>query len=271
MFSFRSSAVATALVFASVVPVLRAQPGEMPQYDQAAIERGKTSFIATCGFCHGSSARGGEGGPDLLRSVLVLDDEGGRQLGAFLRKGRPVSGMPAFQIPQQQITDIATFLHSSITAAAYRKTYRILNILVGDAKDGEEYFNGAGKCNACHSPDRDLKGIGARYSLEELQGKIVMPRAPRPPGVAPNALPQPPAVAVTVTLPSGESVRGDLVRYSDFYVTLRDSTGATRTFARNGDVPKVEFIDPLQAHIDLLGKYTDKNIHDLTAYLVTFK
>jgi len=69
----------------------------------------------------------------------------------------------------------------------------------------------------------------------------------------------------------GETVKGTLVRITDFYVTLRDSSGATRTFARQGDYPKVEVHDPLEAHIDLLGKYTDKNIHDLTAYLVTLK
>lgn len=266
-----------ALVFlaAAVAPPLMAQPGQIPQYDREAMERGKTAFVATCGFCHGSNARGGESGPDLLRSVLVLDDEGGQQLGEFLPLGRPANGMPAFQFTPEQIADIATFLHSQITAAAFRKTYQVLNILVGDAKAGKEYFNGDGKCGSCHSTERDLRGIGSKYDPETLQGKIVMPRATRGTAgggaVATNAPPAGPPIAVAITPDGAETVKGTLVRISDFYVTFRDSTGATRTFARQGDLPKIELHDPLEAHIDLLGKYTDKNIHDLTAYLVTLK
>jgi cytochrome c oxidase cbb3-type subunit III len=33
----------------------------------------------------------------------------------------------------------------------------------------------------------------------------------------------------------------------------------------------VEVNDPLKPHKDLLPTYTDKQIHDLTAYLVTLK
>lgn len=264
---------AGAVVFlAGLAPLLDAQPGQVPQYDREAMERGKASFVATCGFCHGSNARGGESGPDLLRSVVVLDDEGGKQLGQFLRVGRPANGMPAFQFRVEQTADIATFLHSQVTAAAFRKTYQILNILVGDAKAGEEYFSGDGKCASCHSVEGDLKGIGTKYDPETLQGKIVMPRAARGGGGgATNAAPASPPIAVAVTPEDGETVKGTLVRITDFYVTLRDSSGAPRTFARQGDLPKIELHDPLQAHIDLLGKYTDKNIHDLTAYLVTVK
>lgn len=244
--------------FVALAPwLLLAQPGQIPQYHREAVERGKTAFVATCGFCHGSNARGGESGPDLLRSVLVLDDEGGKQLGDFLRVGRPGNGMPVFQLPAEAVGDIATFLHSQISAAAYRRTYQILNILVGDAKAGKAYFEGDGNCSACHSSERDLKGIGAKYDAETLQGKIVMP----------GAVP----IAVSVTGAAGKTVTGTLVRMTDFYVTVRESNGATRTFGRTGDSPKIELHDPLQAHIDLLGKYTDKNIHDLTAYLVTVK
>ena len=35
--------------------------------------------------------------------------------------------------------------------------------------------------------------------------------------------------------------------------------------------PKVEVRDPLQGHRDLLAVYTDKDMHDVTAYLVTLK
>jgi cytochrome c oxidase cbb3-type subunit 3 len=58
---------------------------------------------------------------------------------------------------------------------------------------------------------------------------------------------------------------------TDFYVTFTDSGGVRRTVARNGDVPKVVVTDPLQWHIDHMKRLTDKDMHDLTAYLVTLK
>ena len=36
-------------------------------------------------------------------------------------------------------------------------------------------------------------------------------------------------------------------------------------------IPKVELKDPYTPHKDLYTVYTDKNIHDTTAYLVTLK
>jgi hypothetical protein len=80
-----------------------------------------------------------------------------------------------------------------------------------------------------------------------------------------------PPTTVTVTTSKGEKAEGRLVRIDDFIVTLADSEGAQRTFRRDGDQPKVEVHDPLKPHKDLLPIYTDKDIHNLTAYLVTVK
>ena len=258
---------------AGYLPAMQAAPQfGGPRFDQAAVERGQRLFVAQCGFCHGSNATGGQSGPDLIRSVLVMDDENGKELGEFLKVGRPDKGMPKFELSEEQNRDIATFLHQRITAAANRGSYKILNIVVGDAKAGEAFFNGAGKCNTCHSPTGDLKGIGAKYDPVTLQGRIVMPRGRGgfgggrgrggPPG---------PVVTVTVTLPSGQSFSGALVRITDFDVTLRDADGVLRSFTREDDTPKVQTKDPLQAHIDLLARWKDSDIHNLTAYLVTLK
>jgi len=247
-----------------------------PQFDQAAVDRGRKEFVATCGVCHGSNAKGGPGGPDLIRSVLVMDDEKGKEIGEYLKAGNPDKGMPKFNLTVQQVSDISTFLHREIAAAAHRGSYQILNILAGDAKAGEAYFNGAGQCHTCHSPTGDLKGIGAKYDPVTLQGRVVMPRGRSGfpgggRGRGAMAEPQGPAVTVTVTYPSGQSCSGTLVRVTDFDVTLRDSSGALRTFSRNEDVPKLETKDPLQVHVDMLAKYKDADIHNLTAYLVTLK
>src|SRR5262249_26745439 len=119
--------------------------------DQAAVERGRELTVSQCGFCHGSNARGGSGGPDLTRSVIVLEDENGRQLGDFLRVGRPDRGMPRFDLTEPQVKEIAAFLHAAIYQNSNRRLYKILDIVVGDAKAGEAYFNGAGRCASRHS------------------------------------------------------------------------------------------------------------------------
>src|SRR5579871_3823432 len=78
------------LVFVFLVADLQGQVRQnLQRYDPASRDRGKTAFGAACAFCHGANARGGEGGPDLLHSVVVLQDEGGTEFGAFLQKGRP--------------------------------------------------------------------------------------------------------------------------------------------------------------------------------------
>ncbi len=255
---------------ATTAPAVRRPGGgaglDYRAYDSATLDRGKATFAGKCGFCHGSNARGGESGPDLLRSQLVRDDEDGNLIGQVVRNGRPAAGMPKFDLSRTEIADIAAFLHEGVRAAAERGTYKLLNIVTGDPKAGEAYFNGAGMCNTCHSPTGDLKGIGARYDPVALQGRLLMPAGGRE-GQRRNIAP----VTVTVTLPSGKSVEGILERIDDFNVALTDAAGDYHSFTRSGDIPKVEMHDPLKQHHDMLSRYTDAEIHNLTAYLVTLK
>jgi len=245
-----------------------------PPADPAAVERGRELLVQQCGFCHGANARGGSGGPDLTRSTLVLTDENGRQLGEFLQAGRPDRGMPKFDLSAAQNADLAAFLHAAIYLNSNRRLYKILDILVGDPKAGQAYFTGTGRCSSCHSPERDLKGVGAKYEPAALQGRLLMPRGAvtAPGGAAVPLYTQPTAIRVTVTVASGESVTGGLVRLTDFEVTLYDpASGAMRSWLRNGDVPKVVVTDPLQAHQDQLTKWTDADMHNMTAYLASLK
>jgi mono/diheme cytochrome c family protein len=257
------------------VEARRERRGE-PQFDQAAEQRGKDFFVARCGFCHGSNARGGSGGADLTRSVLVQEDEDGRQLGEFLKVGRPERNMPKFELTDGEDKDLATFLHAAIYQLANRDTYQILDIVVGNPKAGEAFFNGAGKCASCHSPAGDLSGVGAKYDPATLQGRILMPRGGRrgggPPGRRPSPCLEPTAIKATVTLPSGPSFTGVLVRLTDFDVTLCDPEASQlRSWLRSNEIPRVVLKDPLQAHMDMWRKWTDEGMHDMTAYLATLK
>lgn len=250
----------------------RGPGGAYPQRapgDAAAVDRGRASFGVNCAFCHGSDARGGEGGPNLIRSQLVLNDQNGELITPVVQNGRPDAGMPKLALSNAQVADIAAFIHSFRVAGYDPARERPVSILVGDAKAGEAYFNA--KCASCHSVTGDLKGIGAKFQdPKTLQQSWLMPGGGRG-GFGAAAPVNVPPVTVTVTPPTGPKAEGRLGRIDDFVVTLTEADGTPRTFRRDGDVPKVEIHDPLEPHRRLLPTYTDKDIHNLTAYLVTVK
>jgi cytochrome c oxidase cbb3-type subunit III len=233
--------------------------------DAAAVERGQKIFVGNCGFCHGTTAQGGDSGPDLVRSPLALDDEHGDKIGPVIEQGRPGKGMPAFHLPPDQIQDIAAFLRSRQQAAIDRNAYNILNVVTGDREKGREYFNGAGRCHSCHSPTGDLAGIAKKYDAVTLQSRLLYPRTRS--NEAQLARSQ---VTVTLTTASGQSFSGTLEYLDDFNVALRDAAGEYHSFSRDAHL-KVDIRDPLVAHAELLKKYSDADMHNVLAYLVTFK
>src|SRR5205807_3527753 len=220
-FVFRAAILAWAAVALIGAPRAGGQGGRgAAPFDPVSVDRGEQVLAVHCAFCHGSNARGAAGGPDLLRSPLVMEDEDGRQLGEFLKVGRPDKGMPKVDLAPEQVVDLAAFLHSRIAAAANRASYKILDIVTGDPKAGAAFFNGAGQCSTCHSVDGDLKGIGGKYDPVTLQSRFIMPPRGRGGSAGRGAPPETPAppVRVTVTMSSGESVTGAMVRLTDFDV-----------------------------------------------------
>ncbi|HLY19272.1 MAG TPA: c-type cytochrome [Bryobacteraceae bacterium] len=225
---------------------------------QHTAARGQKEFAQSCGFCHGEDATGARA-PDLVRSPLVNRDSGGELIGPVIRNGRPDNGMPALPLPDNTIQDIVYFLHQRVKQAAGSSRvggdYPIERLLTGDADAGRAYFNGAGKCATCHSPTGDLAGIAKKYAPLYLEERILAPRR----GV----------VTLTVTTPAGEQISGKMAHLDEFSVALRDESGWYHSWSR--EKVKVEVHDPLQAHHELLGKYTDTDIHNLFAYLETLK
>ncbi len=238
--------------------------------DEAAATRGRQTYIAQCITCHGPKARGTEQGPDLVRSLVVLRDRYGNLIGPYLLKGHPTqSGIKSSSFTQPQIEDLSHFLHQQVgDTLRTGPNNTVLNVLTGDPKAGEVYFKGAGKCSTCHSPTGDLAGIARKYEPAVLQLKTVFPQTAAFGRRSTSGTKKP--VTVTVTTPTGESFSGQLLEIDDFNVALRDSSGQYRTFQR-GPHLKVEKHDPYAAHEALLDQYTDKDIHNVVAYLETLK
>jgi cytochrome c oxidase cbb3-type subunit 3 len=92
---------------------------------------------------------------------------------------------------------------------------------------------------------------------------------PAPADAPPARTPKP--VTVTVTSANGLRVEGRLERIDDFIVILTEADGTRRSFRRTGASLDIQITDPLAGHKKLLVKYSDKDIHDVTAYLVTLK
>ena len=244
-----------------LVLVLGAQggPTERQRVDNAAADRGRLVYTQFCINCHGSSAKGTENGPDLIRSVVVLRDRLGNGIGPAVRKGGPHQAT----LTEPQVVDLSHFLHQRIEAIASNRTARgPINVLTGNVAAGRTYFNGAGKCSTCHSPTGDLAGIATRIPVPvNLQQRFLFPSLTRG---------GPKQVEVTVSQSGRPGVSGTLVRIDTFNVSLRDSSGEYKTFRREPNV-KVEVRDPLATHNQLLDQFTDDDMHNVLAYLVTLK
>ena len=238
-----------------------ADPGTYSYYTCDQIAAGQRLFTAQCGFCHGRDAMGGESGPDLTRSAIVADDVRGDKLGPFLRAGRVDKGMPAFTLSAADLGAIVAFVHDQKTKAESltggRRTVDIADLQTGDPEAGRRYF--AGACAKCHSPTGDLAGVAKRLQGLPLLQRMLYPTPGREGSKA----------TVTVTPQSGQAVTGRLAYRDEFTIGLTDSNGWYRAWATR----LVTFVvnDPLQAHVDQLGKYTDGDMHDVLAYLQTLR
>lgn len=245
--------------------------------DPAVIERGRSVYAVTCSSCHGVDLRGGQlGGPNLLRSQIVLNDQHGELILPIVRGARADKGMPPISMSEEDVTAVAEFMHAVAAAsrgqgAPPEGEISAPDPVVGDAAAGQAYF--AAKCSSCHSATGDLQGLATRVTdPRALQNLWVSGGAAgRGRGGRGAASANAARVTAAVVTPSGEQVEGDLLRLDDFLITVRLADGSMRSFRRDGDVPKVTMRDPREAHRKLLTTYSDKDMHDVTAYLVTLK
>jgi len=231
-----------------------------PAPDDAAAKKGEPLYTVNCAACHGKTARGGQA-PDLVRSVVVLHDEKDEEIGALIKNGRPQAGMPPFpNLSQDDIHNISQFLKMQVELTANRGTYgqtysALRSQTSGDPRKGQQFFEA--NCVACHSASGDLAKIGAKFSQAALlQSRFIWPTTTGPAHAA-------------VTTKSGQSITGTILKLDDFDVSLRDSSGEYHYWPR--DQVQVQVEDKLGGHRSLLPKYSDTDLHNITAYLATFK
>ena len=241
-------------------------PRDKPMVDPKAVERAAPLYAADCQSCHGPDARGTSDGANLVRSDVVLRDRYGSTLGPYLAASHP---RPVPSLTSMQVLLLSHFLRARVNDTLRGSPlFKPGDVLIGDAKAGESYFNGEGKCTACHAPGGDLAAIGRRMDPVTIQQRFLFPNNI---GSRRRATPAP-VTTVIVTDISGETViaRGPLIYMDDFNVSLRDADGSHRTIRRTPQLRVVKD-DPYAAHIALLPRITDTAIHDVVAYLASLK
>lgn len=237
--------------------------------DPEQVARGKTLYGLSCQACHGSDLRGGDmGGPNLLRSQVALSDQHGELITPIIHGARQAQGMPNIGLNDADANAAAAYVRSVVGTIKGQGMppgdIKPLNIVVGDAAQGHTYFTA--HCASCHSATGDMQHIADKYAEPKtLQARWISGGRPSAPDAVGNK------TSVAVTTAPGHTVTGTLIHIDDFFVTVRLPDGSEQSFRRKGDLPKVVVHDPLQAHRDLMAVYNDRDIHDVTAYLVTLK
>ena len=276
----------SAVVIAAQEPAAPRPPIGRNVVDPAAHDRGRALWATHCVECHGPQARGSDTGPNIIRTKTANYDrtaqQAGSVLGPFLKAGHPTqSKKPSASFTDGEIADLANFLRQRVNDTMRGSAvFTVGDIVTGDARAGEAFFNGAGGCATCHNASQNtLAGIATRIPTPvDLQQRMLFPgtavrgRAGRARGAAAAGAPAADRNGITVSIASGSGapLSGVLVEESDFYVTLREADGTIRTVRRAPGI-KITRTNPLQAHIELLDRLTDGQIHDLVAHLETLK
>jgi cytochrome c oxidase cbb3-type subunit 3 len=236
-----------------------------PKEDPKVVARGKSLYEANCQSCHAADLRGATG-PNILRSQGALTDKKGENVTAIIQGQDKMFPNHKIAINMDESAAVAAYVRSVLAQIGSQGrapgdgTHK-LDIVVGDAARGKQYFDA--KCASCHSAEGDLKGYAK---------KVADPKSLQVAWLRGNHFGvTPPVVKVTVTQQGGKALTGTLIHVDDFLVTMQLPDGAMRTVRRNGDSPKVVVSDPLEAHRKLWPVLADKDIHDVTAYLVTLK
>jgi len=243
----------------AIAPVTSGLPGDKHGRTQltGVAAAGGALFLQNCAFCHGRDAMGGETGPDLTQSKLVLADTDGSRIIEVTREGRIEKKMPAFNFSATEAQSLVAFIRARVTAAAAmggnRRGVDVADLQTGNAQTGKAFFDD--NCASCHSATGDLAGVAKRYQGLRLEQRMLYPE------YAPGK--------VVVTLPNGKKIAGTVAYHDEFTIGLYDQDW----FYHSWPASLVKFtVDaPVEAHVELFPKYTDDDVHNLMAYLQTLR
>ncbi|MCG3163957.1 MAG: Outer membrane protein assembly factor BamB [Acidobacteria bacterium] len=220
--------------------------------DPKLIEAGRRHFEARCAACHGADGKGGERGPDIISSEIARR-RSAAELGELIRKGIPSGGMPAFQLPENEMRELVAFVRSLSVPATE-------NASPGDVAAGAAFFFGKGKCSSCHTVKGrgamigpDLSEIGAERTLPDIEQSLRNPGARLAPGFK----------VISARLRDGQRLRGFVKNESNYDLQLQSLDGELRLLQRQEIAEIIRETDSLMPEV----KATPEEMRDLLAYL----
>jgi PQQ-dependent dehydrogenase (methanol/ethanol family) len=173
----------------------------------------------------------------------------------LIRKGVPASGMPAFDLPPQELDALAALVRSLNSPPAK-------SIVRGDTSAGELFFFLKGQCASCHmisgsgaAIGPDLSNVGGEMTVDEVQAKLANPSSRITPGYE----------LASVQLGNGKTIRGFVRNRTNFDIRLQDLTGQFHLI-QEGEISaiteeKQSIMPPVKA--------SPEELRDLIAYLGT--
>jgi PQQ-dependent dehydrogenase (methanol/ethanol family) len=240
----------------SVILAIFLGPGflwaQNPPVTPSNLTEAAKAFAQRCAGCHGADADGTDRGPALVGSRRVRNLSI-QQLRDLIRNGIPESGMPAFDLPAQELDALAALVHA-LNAPAAEST------VPGDSVAGERFFFGKGQCASCHMVygkgkpvGPDISNVGREMRVDQIRGALLQPGAQITPGYE----------LVTVRLRDGQTLRGFARNRSSFDIRLQDREGKFHLL-QEGQISDIQ--DERQSLMPPV-KAGPEELQDLIAYL----
>lgn len=175
---------------------------------------GAKAFASRCAGCHGSDGGGGERGPDIV-NPLRYRSQTAENLRRVIRAGVPDAGMPAFDLPDDELSALVERIAEMRAPAAEHPAS-------GDAAAGERFFFGRGECSTCHvvsgrgrGAAPDLSRVALSRTASHLEYVLRHPASMATPGFRP----------IAVRLRDGRTLTGFAKNESNYDLQLQSLDG----------------------------------------------
>ena len=228
-------------------------------YLQDDIDRGAGLYAASCVVCHADGA----GVPSVdLRSGQFRHATSDQDLAAVIHNGIPGTAMPAHaDFSNADLVDIVAFIRTM-------RDYNSKPVKLGDPVKGKDLFENEGACLNCHRVNGkgshlalDLSGTGVTHPAAFLQRALLDPQS--------VAAESPESHMVRAVTKSGDVITGRRLNGDTFTIQLMDDHEQLVSLEKSN--LRSLTIVPGVSMPSLKGKFTDDQISDLVAYLVSLK
>jgi putative heme-binding domain-containing protein len=230
----------------------------LPDYRQLLIDTGAALYVSECVECHAD----GTGVPGVnLRTGQFPHPLTDEDLLAVIRNGVPGTAMPPHNLSGADISALAAYVRSM----TQDKTGVVK---MGDPEKGKALFENEGGCLDCHR----VIGKGSRKALNLSDAGTV-----HPPSFLQRALLDPNGIAietrasrfVRAVTSKGTVILGRRLNEDTYTIQLMDERENLVSLEKD-DLKSLTVLkeSPMPS---LKGKFTDEQISDVVAYLVSLK